>query len=159
VDTVRRRLDQVLQALPEDVRAETIRDQSRFIKNSMEEVKTHLILAALLVSASILLFLRDWRTTVIATLALPTSLVGRFAFMYAMGFTLNNFTMIGLILAVGIVVDDAVVVHENIFRHMEEYGRSAWEAASKATSEIALAVLATTLSLVVVFAPIAFMGG
>jgi HAE1 family hydrophobic/amphiphilic exporter-1 len=159
VDTVRRRLDQILEGLPHDIRAETIRDQSRFIKNSMEEVKTHLLLAAVLVSASILLFLRDWRTTIIATLAIPTSLVGSFAFMYAMGFTLNNFTMIGLILAVGIVVDDAVVVHENIFRHMEEYGRSAWEAASKATSEIALAVLATTLSLVVVFAPIAFMGG
>ena len=113
----------------------------------------------MLVSLSILLFLRDWRTTIIATLAIPTSLIGSFAFMYAMGFTLNNFTMIGLILAVGIVVDDAVVVHENIFRHMEEKGLSAWEAASSATKEIALAVVATTMSLVVVFAPIAFMGG
>src|SRR5262249_5195613 len=92
-------------------------------------------------------------------LAIPTSLVGTFACMYAMGFTINNFTMIGLILAVGIVVDDAVVVHENIFRHMEEFGRSSTEAAASATSEIALAVVATTLSLVVVFAPIAFMGG
>ncbi|HMP16656.1 MAG TPA: efflux RND transporter permease subunit, partial [Gemmatales bacterium] len=108
---------------------------------------------------SILLFLRDWRTTIIATLAIPTSMVGAFAFMYGMGFTINNFTMIGMILAVGIVVDDAVVVHENIFRHMEEFGRSAWEAARTATAEIALAVVATTLSLVVVFAPIAFMGG
>src|SRR5262249_17659950 len=92
-------------------------------------------------------------------LAIPTSLVGTFACMYAMGFTINNFTMIGLILAVGIVVDDAVVVHENIFRHMEEFGRSSTEAAASATSEIALAPVATTLSLVVVFAPIAFMGG
>src|SRR3954470_7527185 len=79
--------------------------------------------------------------------------------MYLMGFTINNFTMLGLILAVGIVVDDAVVVHENIFRHMEEKGLSAWQAAQSATREIALAVFATTLSLVVVFAPIAFMGG
>jgi hydrophobic/amphiphilic exporter-1 (mainly G- bacteria), HAE1 family len=159
VDAVKRRLGQILPSLPDDIRAEVIRDQSRFIRNSMDEVKTHLLLAAVLVSASILLFLRDWRTTVIATLAIPTSLVGTFACMYAMGFTINNFTMIGLILAVGIVVDDAVVVHENIFRHMEEKGLPARAAAASATREIALAVVATTLSLVVVFAPIAFMGG
>jgi HAE1 family hydrophobic/amphiphilic exporter-1 len=159
VDTVKRRLALIMPTLPADIKAEVIRDQSRFIKNSMQEVKKHLFLAAILVSASILLFLRDWRTTIIATLAIPTSLVGTFAFMYMMGFTINNFTMIGLILAVGIVVDDAVVVHENIFRHMEENGLSALQAASKATGEIALAVVATTLSLVVVFAPIAFMGG
>jgi HAE1 family hydrophobic/amphiphilic exporter-1 len=158
-DAVRKRLGDILPTLPDDVRVEVIRDQSRFIRNSMEEVKTHLLMAALLVSASILLFLRDWRTTIIATLAIPTSIVGTFAFMDAMGFTINNFTMIGLILAVGIVVDDAVVIHENIFRHMEEYGRPAMEAAATATREIALAVVATTLSLVVVFAPIAFMGG
>jgi hydrophobic/amphiphilic exporter-1 (mainly G- bacteria), HAE1 family len=159
VETVKRRLEQLTGSLPPDVRTEIIRDQSRFIINSMEEVKTHLLLAAILVSASILLFLRDWRTTIIATLSIPTSLVGTFAFMLAMGFTINNFTMLGLILAVGIVVDDAVVVHENIFRHMEERGLSAREAASTATSEIAMAVIATTLSLVVIFAPIAFMGG
>ena len=159
VEAVRKRLAELLPGLPSDIRAEVIRDQSRFIRNSMEEVQTHLLLAALLVSLSILLFLRDWRTTIIATLSIPTSLVGTFAFMYWMGFTINNFTMIGLILAVGIVVDDAVVVHENIFRHMEEYGRSGTEAAAGATREIALAVVATTLSLVVVFAPIAFMGG
>jgi HAE1 family hydrophobic/amphiphilic exporter-1 len=159
VDAVRKRLGQILPSLPDDIRAEVIRDQSRFIRNSMDEVKTHLLLAAVLVSASILLFLRDWRTTIIATLAIPTSLVGTFACMYAMGFTINNFTMIGLILAVGIVVDDAVVVHENIFRHMEEKGLPARAAAASATREIALAVVATTLSLVVVFAPIAFMGG
>jgi HAE1 family hydrophobic/amphiphilic exporter-1 len=159
VDAIRHRLDQLLPTLPPDIHVEVIRDQSRFIKNSMEEVKTHLLLAVVLVSASILLFLRDWRTTLIATLTIPTSMIGAFAFMDAMGFTLNNFTMIGLILAVGIVVDDAVVVLENIFRHMEEKGLSAWQAASSATKEIALAVIATTLSLVVVFAPIAFMGG
>jgi HAE1 family hydrophobic/amphiphilic exporter-1 len=159
VDIVKKRLARILPALPADIRAEVIRDQSRFIRNSMDEVKTHLLLAAVLVSASILLFLRDWRTTIIATLSIPTSLIGSFAFMYAMGFTINNFTMLGLILAVGIVVDDAVVVHENIFRHMEEKGLSGWQAAASATAEIALAVVATTLSLMVVFAPIAFMGG
>jgi HAE1 family hydrophobic/amphiphilic exporter-1 len=159
VDRVKARLAALLPGLPPDVRCEVIRDQSRFIKASMEEVKAHLLLAAGLVAASILLFLRDWRTTLIATLAIPTSMVGTFAFMDVMGFTINTFTMLGLILAVGIVVDDAVVVHENIFRHMEEKGLSAWEAASGATGEIALAVLATTMSLVVIFAPIAFMGG
>jgi HAE1 family hydrophobic/amphiphilic exporter-1 len=159
VDAVLKRLAQIQPSLPADIRTEVIRDQSRFIRNSMHEVKIHLLLAAVLVSGSILLFLRDWRTTIIAMLSIPTSLVGTFAFMYAMGFTINNFTMLGMILAVGIVVDDAVVVHENIFRHMEEKGLSAWEAAGSATREIALAVVATTLSLVVVFAPIAFMGG
>ncbi len=159
VHAIKDRLAELRPGLPEDVRIETILDQSRFVENSMEEVKVHLLLAAVLVSGSILLFLRDWRTTIIATLAIPTSLVGAFAFMQFMGFSINNFTMLGLILAIGIVVDDAVVVHENIFRHMEEYGLSAWDAASRATREIALAVVATTLSLVVVFAPIAFMGG
>ncbi len=159
VDSVRKRLAELEKGLPPDLKAEIIRDQSRFIKNSIDEVKLHLVLAALLVSASILLFLRDWRTTLIATCAIPTSLVGTFAFMYLMGFSINNITMIGLILAVGIVMDDAVVIHENIFRHMEEYGLSARAAASSATREIALAVLATTMSLLVIFIPIAFMGG
>jgi HAE1 family hydrophobic/amphiphilic exporter-1 len=159
VDSVKKRLGELQTSLPPDMKAEVIRDQSRFIKNSIEEVKLHLFLAALLVSGSILLFLRDWRTTLIATMAIPTSLVGTFAFMSVMGFTINNITMIGLILAVGIVVDDAVVVHENIFRHMEEYGLPARQAASAATREIALAVVATTMSLLVIFIPVAFMGG
>jgi HAE1 family hydrophobic/amphiphilic exporter-1 len=103
--------------------------------------------------------MRDWRTTLIATLSIPTSMIATFAFMDAMGFTLNNITMLGLILAIGIVVDDAVVVHENIFRHMEEYGLGARAAAASATQEIALAVVATTFSLLVIFIPVVFMGG
>ena len=99
----------------------------------------------MLVRLTILLFIRDWRTTLIATLAIPTSIIATFAFMDCMGFTLNNITMLGLILAVGIVIDDAVVVHENIFRHMEEYGDGAMRGGrATATREIALAVLATT---------------
>ena len=125
----------------------------------MEEVKFHLLLAGVLVSLTILLFIRDWRTTLIATLAIPTSIVPTFLFMSYMGFTLNNITMLALILAIGIVIDDAVVVHENIFRHMEEGGLDAMAAARKGTKEIALAVLATSLSLVVIFLPVAFMGG
>ena len=96
---------------------------------------------------------------VIATLAIPTSIIPTFAFMYYMGFTLNNITMLGLILAIGIVIDDAVVVHENIFRLMEEKGLDGMQAARQGTREIALPVMATSLSLVVIFVPLAFMGG
>lgn len=159
VHAVKARLERIVPTLPADIRAVIIRDQSRFIEASIEEVKFHLVLASVLVSLTILIFIRDWRTTIIATLAIPTSMLPTFAFMEAMDFTLNNITMLGLILAVGIVIDDAVVVHENIFRHMEEYGRSAREAALLATSEIASAVVATTLSLLVIFVPIAFMEG
>jgi HAE1 family hydrophobic/amphiphilic exporter-1 len=159
VDDVKARLEQLMPALPPDISTEIIRDQSRFIRKSIEEVKFHLLLAGLLVSGTILLFIRDWRTTVIATLAIPTSIVPTFAFMWYMGFTLNNITMLGLILAIGIVIDDAVVVHENIFRHMEEDGMDGMEASRIGTREIALPVLATSLSLIVIFLPIAFMGG
>ena len=130
VDAVKARLDEIrADACPPDITTEVIRDQSRFIRKSIEEVKFHLLLAAVLVSATILLFIRDWRTTLIATLAIPTSIIPTFLFMDFMGFTLNNITMLGLILAIGIVIDDAVVVHENIFRHMEEDGMDAMEAA------------------------------
>jgi HAE1 family hydrophobic/amphiphilic exporter-1 len=158
-DAVKARLDSLRAGLPDDIVTEVIRDQSRFVKKSIEEVKFHLLLAAGLVSATILLFIRDWRTTVIATLAIPTSIIPTFMFMSYMGFTLNNITMLGLILAIGIVIDDAVVVHENIFRHMEEDGMDAMEASRVGTREIALPVLATSLSLIVIFVPIAFMGG
>ncbi len=159
VDDLKQRLAEIKEALPPDIETVIIRDNSRFIRKSIEEVKFHLLLAAVLVSATILLFIRDWRTTLIATLAIPTSIIPTFLFMSYMGFTLNNITMLGLILAIGIVIDDAVVVHENIFRHMEEDGMDAMEAAVLGTREIALAVMATSLSLIVIFLPIAFMGG
>lgn len=159
VDRVLKRLAELKEVLPTDIQMAPIRDQSRFIKHSIHEVKVHLLLAAVLVSLTILLFIRDWRTTIIATLAIPTSIVATFVFMDFMGFTLNNITMLGLILAIGIVIDDAVVVHENIFRHMEEHNLSAYDAAGSATKEIASAVVATTLSLLVIFIPVAFMGG
>lgn len=159
VDELESRLAELRKALPSDITTEIIKDQSRFIRQSIHEVKLHLLLAAVLVSVTIFLFIRDWRTTVIATLAIPTSIVPTFLFMEYMGFTLNNITMLGLILAIGIVIDDAVVVHENIFRHMEEDGMDAMEASRIGTREIALPVLATSLSLIVIFLPIAFMGG
>jgi len=158
-DAVKGRLEKIRKTLPPDIRIEVIQDQAQFIKESMDEVQFHLLLAAVLVSGTILLFIRDWRTTLIATVAIPTSIVPTFLFMHYMDFSLNNITMLGLILAIGIVIDDAVVVHENIFRYMEEEGLDAMAAARKGTSEIALAVLATSLSLVVIFVPVAFMGG
>ncbi len=158
-DAILKRIEEIQPTLPPDISFEIIRDQSRFIRKSIEDVKFHLLLAAVLVSATILLFIRDWRTTLIATLAIPTSIIPTFLFMSMMGFTLNNITMLGLILAIGIVIDDAVVVHENIFRHMEEDGMDGMTASRVGTKEIALAVLATSLSLIVIFLPIAFMGG
>ncbi|MBA3935863.1 MAG: efflux RND transporter permease subunit [Planctomycetes bacterium] len=142
-----------------DLRFTLIRDQSVFISGSLHEIEKHLFLGALLVAGSILLFLRDWRTMIIASLSIPISLIASFMVMGWLGFTLNNITMLALVMAVGVVIDDAVVVNENIFRWMEEKGVSAWDAALGATREIALAVVATTLSLVVIFLPVAFMSG
>ncbi|HEV8605895.1 MAG TPA: efflux RND transporter permease subunit [Tepidisphaeraceae bacterium] len=163
IDTVKARLIQLGEGfLAEgrgDVRMEVIRDQSRFINASLHEVKKHLVLGAMLVALTILLFLRDWRTMVIASFSIPVSLISTFMVMKWLGFTLNNITMLAMVLAVGIVIDDAVVVHENIFRWMEEKGLDAWHAALGATKEISLAVMATTFSLVVIFLPIAFMSG
>ncbi|MCE9564311.1 MAG: efflux RND transporter permease subunit [Planctomycetes bacterium] len=159
VDRVLKRLGEIRSALPDDIQAEVIRDQSRFIRKSIDEVKMHLVLAAGLVILTILVFMQDLRTTLIAALAIPTSIVGTFAFMDAMGFTLNNITILGLILAIGIVIDDAVVVNENIYRLMEEKGYPPGRAAVEGTREIALPVIATTLSLLVIFIPVAFMGG
>jgi HAE1 family hydrophobic/amphiphilic exporter-1 len=163
IDTVKKRLDGLAKAFGQtgrsDIKLEVIRDQSRFINASLHEVKFHLVVGAVLVALTILLFLRDWRTMLIAASSIPVSLISTFMVMNWLGFTLNNITMLALVLAVGIVIDDAVVVHENIFRWMEEKGYSAREASLHATKEIALAVLATTFSLVVIFLPIAFMSG
>jgi len=159
VDRVRARLNELRSVLPPDIRTEVIVDQSRFIRASFEQVKFHLILGAILVAFTVFLFMHDWRSTLIASVAIPASIISTFTLMRAMGFTLNNITMLGLILAVGIVIDDAVVVLENIFRHIEEKGETPMSAASKATREIALAVMATTLSLLVIFVPLAFMAG
>jgi HAE1 family hydrophobic/amphiphilic exporter-1 len=159
IEAVKARLDELREVLPEDLRVTVIRDQSRFILRSLHEVGFHLVLGAVLVALTVFFFLHDWRGTLIASVAIPASIVATFALMRAMDFTLNNFTMLGLVFAVGIVVDDAIVVVENIHRMIEERGLSARKAASVATREIALAVLATTFSLVVIFLPVAFMQG
>lgn len=159
IDDVKERLAELRAIIPGDISVRVVRDQSRFIKRSIAEVRFHLLLAAVLVSLTVLLFINNLRATLIAAVAIPTSLVSTFTLMSACGFTLNNITMLGLVLATGIVIDDAVVVLENIFRHCEESGESPARAAAKATREIAMAVTATTLSLVVIFLPVAFMSG
>jgi HAE1 family hydrophobic/amphiphilic exporter-1 len=158
VDRVITRLDEIKQTLPQDIRFQIVRDQSRFIRRSMEEVQEHLILGGLLAAIVVLFFIRNWRSALITAVAIPASIIATFTFIRYMGFTLNNMTMMALSLSTGIVIDDAIIVLENIFRHMEEEKRSAWDAAMEGTKEIALAVLATTLSLIVIFLPVAFMG-
>ena len=159
IDGVKKRLEELKAIAPTDFRLQVIRDQSRFIERSLEEINLHLILGAILVALTTFFFLHDWRGTVIASIAIPASIISTFTLMRAMGYTLNNFTMLGLVFAVGIVIDDAIVVLENIHRTMEEKGWDGRKAASYATREIALAVMATTLSLVVIFLPLAFMKG
>jgi HAE1 family hydrophobic/amphiphilic exporter-1 len=159
IETVKKRLEMIHSTLPSDIDIQLVRDQSRFIQRSIDEVKLHLVLAGVLVSLTVMLFIANLRATLIAAVAIPTSIIATFTVMRWFDFTLNNITMLGLVLATGIVIDDAVVVLENIFRYMEEKGVSAREAASAATGEISLAVLATTFSLVVIFLPVAFMEG
>lgn len=159
VDDVMARLERIKATLPPDITVYTTRDQSLFIRRSFNEIQHHLVLGGLLASIVVLLFMRSFRTTVIAAVAIPTSIIGTFTVMNAFGFTLNNMTMLALSLATGIVIDDAIVVLENIFRYIEEKKVAPFEAASKATNEIGLAVMATTLSLVVIFLPVAFMTG
>jgi len=159
IDAVKARLEELKAVVPPDYKMQVIRDQSRFIKRSLEEINFHLVLGAILVALTTFAFLHDWRGTVIACVAIPTSIVATFVLIRAMGYTLNNFTMLGLVFSVGIVIDDAIVVLENIHRTMEEKSWDGITAASYATREIALAVMATTLSLVVIFLPLAFMKG
>jgi hydrophobic/amphiphilic exporter-1 (mainly G- bacteria), HAE1 family len=143
--------------LPSDVQMEVIRDQSRYIEAALHEITVHLVLGSILASLVVLLFMRSWRSTLIAAVAIPASVVSTFAMMRALDFTLNSVTMLALVLMVGVVIDDAIVVLENIFRFVEEKRMSAMEAAREATADIGLAVLATTLSLVVIFLPVSFM--
>jgi hydrophobic/amphiphilic exporter-1 (mainly G- bacteria), HAE1 family len=159
VEAVMARLERIKTTLPPDLTIQTTQDQSLFIRRSFEEIQRHLLLGGLLASIVVLLFMRNFRTTVIAAFAIPTSIIGAFTLMRAFGFTMNNMTMLALSLATGIVIDDAIVVLENIFRYIEEKKVAPKEAASKATNEIGLAVMATTLSLVVIFLPVAFMTG
>ena len=157
IDGVKEKLARIAEQLPPGVRLEPIQDQSRYIHAALHEIKLHLVLGSVLACGVVLLFMRSWRSTVIAGVAIPASVVASFAVMWALGFTLNSVTMLALVLMVGIIIDDAIVVLENIFRQVEEHGLPPFEAARRGTAEIAFAVLATTLSLVVIFVPVSFM--
>src|SRR6266849_6653138 len=157
VDRVTAKIEEIKKTLPQDIRFEIVRDQSRFIRRSIKEVQEHLILCGFLAALVVLFFIRNWRSALISAVSIPASIIATFTFLRYMGFTLNNMTMLALSLSTGIVIDDAIIVLENIFRHMEEEKRSPWDAAMEGTKEIALAVMATTLSLVVIFLPVAIM--
>jgi hydrophobe/amphiphile efflux-1 (HAE1) family protein len=157
INGIKRELPRVAAQLPDDVKLEVIRDQSRYIESALHEIEKHLILGSILASLVVLLFMRSWRSTLIAAVAIPCSVISTFAMMRALNFTLNSVTMLALVLMVGVVIDDAIVVLENIFRFIEEKRIEAREAAREATKDIGLAVLATTLSLVVIFLPVSFM--
>ncbi|MBM3881653.1 MAG: efflux RND transporter permease subunit [Verrucomicrobia bacterium] len=157
IEGVKQKLPQVIAQLPPDVRFEVIEDQSRYIYEALREIRGHLILGSILASLVVFFFMRSWRATCIAAVAIPCSVISTFGMMWALDFTLNSVTMLALVLMVGIVIDDAIVVLENIFRFVEEKGMNPFEAARAATAEIGTAVMATTLSLVVIFVPVSFM--
>ena len=159
VEAIKKKLEEVKPRLPKGYSIAIGRDGSDFISNSVEAVKEHLLLGSVFAAVIVFLFLAEWRTTVIAAIAIPTSTISTFALMRAAGFTLNAITLLALTLSVGIVIDDAIVVLENIYRRMEDKGEGRFTAAINGTKEIGLAVLATTLSLVAVFMPVAFMDG
>jgi hydrophobic/amphiphilic exporter-1 (mainly G- bacteria), HAE1 family len=158
VDGLKAALESATAVTPATMRTEVNRDNSRSIRVSVANVKRTLIEGAALTVLIVFLFLNSWRSTVITGLTLPIALIGTFLFMYAFGFTINTITLMALSLCVGLLIDDAIVVRENIVRHVQ-MGKSPRDAALQGTDEIGLAVLATTLSIVAVFLPIGFMGG
>jgi len=157
IEGVKQAMERVQTQIPADLEMQVIRDQSRYIYAALHEINLHLILGSILASLVVFAFMRSWRTTLIAAIAIPTSVIATFGMMKALDFTLNSVTMLALVLMVGVVIDDAIVVLENIFRWVEEKKVGSFEAAKRATAEIALPVLATTLSLVVIFVPVSFM--
>ncbi|MFZ4985948.1 MAG: efflux RND transporter permease subunit [Blastocatellia bacterium] len=157
IDDVKKNLERVRRQVPPDVRMEVIVDQSLYIKNALSEINVHLVLGSILACLVVFVFMRSWRSTIIAGVAIPASVISTFGMMRALDFTLNSVTMLALVLMVGVVIDDAIVVLENIFRFIEEKKMEPMEAAREATREIGLAVMATTFSLVVIFLPVSFM--
>jgi hydrophobe/amphiphile efflux-1 (HAE1) family protein len=157
-DAVMEKLEKLQTTVDKDVRVTLVSQQARFIKNNIERLRHHLIIGGLLAVLVIFIFMLDVRSTLISAIALPTSVIATFFAMWQMGFSFNILSMLALTLAIGLLIDDSVVVRENIFRHLEA-GENPIEAARKGTSEIALAVIATTLTICAVFIPVAFMQG
>ena len=156
-ERVKKEIEPLQQILPADVKVSIVRDSSVYIRDNVDDVNMSLIFGSLLAVLITYLFIRDWRATVIAGISIPTSIIATFFLMKVQGFTLNNMSLLALSLAVGILIDDAIVIVENIVRHIEE-GSTPLEAAGNGTNEIALAVFAATLSLLAVFVPVGSMG-
>jgi len=159
VEAVKERVNSLETTLAPGYELQIIRDQAVFVEASTHAVQEHLILGSILAALVVLVFLWNWRSTIIAAIAIPASLISTFALLSAMGLTLNTITLLALALVVGIVIDDAIVVLENIYRFIHEKGMPPKQAAIEGTREIGPAVTATTLSLIAVFLPLAFMGG
>ncbi len=159
VDALQKKLKEMQGQLPPGVKLDIISEQATYIRASVAALEEHLVLGSLLASLIIWVFIRDWRTVFISSIAIPTSIITTFTVLKALDFTLNSMTLLGLTLAVGIVIDDAIIVIENIYRVLNETDMEPQEATLYATKEISLAVIATTLSLVIVFIPIAFING
>jgi HAE1 family hydrophobic/amphiphilic exporter-1 len=158
IDRIKKELPAIRKTLPPGMSLEVSFDQSTFIKHSINEVQRHLVYGGIFATLAVLLFLKNTRTTLISALAIPTSIISTFAIMKFFNFTFNNMSMLALSLSIGILIDDAIIVIENIHRHME-LGKPPAEAASFAVKEIGLAVMATTFSIVAIFLPVAFMKG
>lgn len=158
VDEIYKRVDQIKKDLPEDITLGVALDSTENIRKSINEVQETVIIAFLLVVLVIFMFLRDWRTTVIPIIAIPISLIGAFFVMYTMDFSINILTLLGIVLATGLVVDDAIVVMENIYTKVEN-GEQPMEAAHKGSKEIIFAVISTTITLTAVFLPVIFLQG
>jgi HAE1 family hydrophobic/amphiphilic exporter-1 len=159
IRNVKERMAQIIPTLPKDFKIAIVRDQSDFIENSLHAIEEHLVLGAVFAAVVVFFFLWNFRSTLIAAFAIPTSIIASFALIAAFGYSLNQMTMLALTLMVGIVIDDAIVVLENIYRFVEEKAMDPFAAAVEGTREIGLAVLATTLSLLAVFIPVGFMTG
>src|SRR6185437_15425481 len=159
INAVKQRMAEIQPLLPPDIKIVITRDQSEFIETTLHSIEEHLIVGGLFAALIVFLFLWNFRSTIIAALAIPTSIIAAFALIAALGYSLNQMTMLALTLMVGIVIDDAIVVLENIYRFVEEKGMNPFQAAIEGTREIGLAVLATSLSLMAVFVPIGFMQG
>lgn len=159
VQGIKEKLERIAPTLPKDISVSLLMDQSGNINASVHSVLEHLILGGFLAGIMVLIFMGSLRSTFIAFLAMPISIIGSFIFMKMAGFTIDTMTLLGLLVAVGIVIDDAIVMLENIFRHMEKYGKTAKQAAFDGSHEITSTVIATTLSILVIFLPLAYMDG
>jgi HAE1 family hydrophobic/amphiphilic exporter-1 len=158
-DRIRKRLSEIGKMLPKGYEVHVLVDESKFIRRSKDDVIENIILGGILASLIVFAFFRDFRNTIITVAGLPIVVIGTFLVLYALGYTINMLTLMALALSIGFLIDDAIVVRENIFRHMEKKGEDAVTAASVGTWEVGLAVISTTLTIVAVFMPIAFTGG